>query len=191
MTEQFVPPAGSTVPSLSERLAENNSQKVESTQETKVENTMPFDITKLSLEQLQALKSALNVTPEATKKRKGNIVIKLREIEGKYVVDFSKAYSGLVRDHENMRDVNVLKIKVRFHGETEFQEMLYADFMNSKQKGFEVSNIRVEPEEEVQGEVVSAETGQLVEMVVKNEVRFYTINIGGDKVELHERLSNA
>lgn len=191
MPDPFVPPEEMNI---SERLSKHeglSTGQTEAKSTIKTEETVPFDIKNLTKDQLQALKLMLNATPDNPVKKKGNVVIKLREIDGKIVTNFTKVYFGLVRDHEQMKDISVPKIKVSFHGEEELHEMLYSDFINAPQKRFETTNTRVHREEFIEGEVISAETGQLVDMVRVEETRFYTVVIDGEQVELHERLANA
>jgi hypothetical protein len=152
----------------------------------------PFDITKLSAEQLQSLKAMLNATPDRAMAKAKNPVVLLRRIGGKIVVDFKNAYLALVFNAERRGDVEEHKIPVLFHGEKEYTDILYRDFMQADQVRTEIIGTRTEETPVVEGEVVSKETGRLTEMVVKVPSYFFTVKLPDmEPFELEAKVVNA
>lgn len=158
----------------------------------KTETPLAFDISKLSKDQLQALKSMLAATPDTGKKKQQKPQIKIRTIDGNIVRDFKNAYLALVRDSVNNRDVERHKIPVKFFGSEEYVDILYSNFMQAEFTVFEVVSTRREIEEIVEGETISRETGTPVDLVVKRIKDFFTIKLpSGELVEVPAKIANA
>lgn len=168
----------------------SNAPKIEETG-VRAETLVPFDITKLTQDQVQALKAMLAATPDSQRRKKENPRVTLRNIGGKIVVDFKNAFLALIEDVENNRQLYRHKIPVKFRGEDKFENVLYSEFINSERVVCEVVSSKQEVEEIVEGEVVSRQTGQLVEMVVKKVRSFFTIKLpDGDTLEIEGRIAN-
>jgi len=181
------------VPSISDRLSEKESGSVKQGV-VNPEQAIPFDITKLSREQMQTLKSMLNATPDAQTRKRENPRIKLRSIDGKIIIDFKRAFNTTLKDPELNRDVERHVIPVRFQGDPEekYENILYSRFINSDQIVCEIVDSRQKVEEFIEGETFSRETGTMVEMVRKEIKQWYTVKLpNGDTLEIEGRLSNA
>lgn len=185
-------PEEPAVEDIASRLG--GSQEVEEKETDAPEAEVPtsFDPSMFTQEQLQALKRMLNSTPDRPTNKNKGMVIQLREINGKVVRDFSKAFNGFIQDPEEpTRRIPTVKIKVSFFGQEEPEEMLYSEFMESTRRKFKVEGTRIETEEVEEGETISNETGQLVTMVTVYHHRFYTIDVDGTKVEVPSKIVNA
>lgn len=192
----------SPVSSISERLSnqEAGGQK-DADKVIDPENPVPIDLSKLTTEQLQQLKSMLAATPDRITRKKKNPTIKLRVFGGKVVTDISRAFKGLIDDPENNRKVERTHIKVTLHGETEPRAILYREFMQLEQIVCEVVSNRQEKGEIVEGETISRETGRPVEMVVTTVQDFFTVklpdsdvvaeDLRGKTLEIEGKLANA
>lgn len=153
---------------------------------------MPFDLSKLTLEQLQTLKAMLNNTPDRVARKSVNPTTMLRRMNGKIVVNFRNAYLSLVDDPENSRKVERHKIPVQFQGETGFTEVMYKDFMESERVRCEIVKTYAEPDNHVEGEVFSKERGAFVEMEVTS--MHYTFDVKtpeGDLIRIEGKVANA
>lgn len=190
-TPQTNEPPKDVVSSVAARLEQNEAKQ--SVQEGTHEATpVPFDISRLSKEQIQTLKSMLAATPETQTRKKENPRVRLRSIGGKIVIDHKNAYMALVRDPANHREVERHKIPVQFYGEEGYSDMLYSDFINSEQVFCEVLSTRREVDEVVEGVTTSRETGLPTEMVVKYVRDYFTVKLpNGDTVEIMGKVANA
>ncbi len=184
-------PVKDPVASVAERLSETSGADTEQGV-IREENAVPFDITKLSRDQIQQLKAMLNATPDASRRKKENPRVRLRRIDGQFVQDFKNAYLALVEDKENRREVERHVIPVLFIGAKDFTNVMYSRFINSEQVACEVVDFRQKIEEIPEGEVVSRETGTLVEMVRKEMRVWYTVKLpDGSTVEIEGKVANA
>lgn len=160
------------------------------------QQTVNFDINKLTEEQIRVLQAKLASVPHKVEKGKDGVnkkMIRLRRIDGKIVSDFKNAYNSLVDDPENQRKVYRHVIPIRFFGGAdEYTNILYSDFINAEQVWCEVVSERKETEEVVVGETFHRESGKLVEMVERKSHKWYTIKLpSGEIVEISARLANA
>ena len=180
-----------------EDIASRLSNKEEVSEDVQEDVPVPetpvnFDPSMFTSEQLQALKRMLNATPDRPNNKNKGMTVQLREINGKVVRDFSKAFNGFIQDPEEpTRRIPTVKIKVYFFGEEEPTEMLYTEFMDSPRVKFTVKNVRTETEEVEEGETISNETGQLVTMVAIYHHRFFKIEVDGKEVEVSDKIVNA
>jgi len=182
----------SVVESVQQRLAGESTaqQKVEG--EVHAESPLPFDLSKMSREQLQTLKSMLAATPDSRERKQRNPIINLRRIDGKMIANFENAYLGLVSDPENRREVERHLIRVQFYGEEEFKPILYSKFINSERVPCEVIDHKTSTTPIIEGETISRETGLPVEMVRTEVKNWFTIKLpDGSQVEIEARLANA
>lgn len=177
--------------SISDRLSKAEGADKES-DVAMPETAVPFDITKLSREQIQTLKQMLAATPDTQQRKKSNPKIFLRRIEDKMVADYKRAYIALVNDPENNRKVERHVIPIKFFGEETYQDVLYSQFINSERVACEVIQTRQQVEEYIEGETISRETGLPVEMVRKEVKYWFTVKLpSGETVEVEARLANA
>lgn len=191
---QNVTPTPSTgvVGAIAAKL-EQKEQAQASTSESGVmpETPLPFDVTKLSQEQLQALKAMLAVTPDQPQLRKQNPTVLLRKIGGKYVVDFKNAYLALVFDPERRAEVEQHKIPVRLEGASGYTDLLWKEFIQADQVKCEVVSQRQEVFEHKEGIVRSRETGLPVEMIAKEIRYFFTVKTPeGTTMEIPGSVAN-
>lgn len=184
----------SVVDSVASRLGESAKPETEQGRENAPapQNAMPFDITKLSKEQLQTLKAMLNDTPEGQIREAKNPEITLRKIDGNYVIDFKNAILGIVKDPETGRDIERHLIPVRFKGTEEFVNVLYSKFINAERVPCEVLSHKEEKKPIVEGAVYSRERGRNVDMVRHIVNSYFTIKLPeGETLEIEGRLANA
>lgn len=177
---------------IGQRLSQQEAGEDKGEQVLNPENPLPLDLSKLTTEQLQTLKSMLAATPDRVQRKKKNPTVKLRVIDGKVVMDFKNAYKALVDDPENNRKVERTHIQVKLQGEEKYHSVLYRDFMQAKQVVCEIVSTRQDKDEIVEGETISRETGRPVEMIVTVVKDFFTIKLpDGSTVEIEGRLANA
>lgn len=170
----------------------SGQEEVEQEGKPQAERPKEFDLSQFSPETLQALKRMLNATPDRPTNKKDGISIQLREIDGKILRDFSKAFNGYITDPEEpTRKIAVPKIKVWLFGQEEPVEMQYEHFMQAERKKFKVHSTRREVKEVEEGETTSNETGQLVTMIATYHTQFFTIEVDGKKVEISDKIANA
>lgn len=179
---------------VSERLgqATQTTQNTESTPVAEPQQTMPFDLSKLTTEQIQQLQQMLAVTPQSVKKRVIKPITQIREINGKYVIDATKSFMRLKRNSIENRDELTHFIGVKFYGDAEFTEMGYSQLIEAPRVKCEIISTRYEDGSYIEGEpVVHRETGHLTEREVKITIPFYTIKLPtGDTVEIKGSMSN-
>jgi len=177
---------------IGQRLSQQEEGESKGEQVINPENPVPFDLSKLSTEQLQNLKAMLAATPDRVQRKKKNPTVKLRVIDGKVVMDFKNAYKALVDDPENNRKVERTHIQVKLQGEDTYHSVLYRDFMQADQVVCEILSTRQDKDEIVEGETISRETGRPVEMIVTVVKDFFTIKLpDGSTTEIEGRLANA
>lgn len=186
-----------TAPSVVDNISQKLGEKAKPESNTASEmpssaNPMPFDVTKLSKEQLQTLKAMLNSTPEGQLNERKNPEITLRRIDGNYVIDFKNAILGIVKDPETGRDIERHLIPCKFKGTEEYVNVLYSKFVNSERIPCEVISHKEEKKPTIEGQVYSRERGRMVEMVRTHVISYFTIKLPeGDTLEIEGRLANA
>ncbi len=182
------------VADVSERLgASTKTETTEQKQEVATpQNTMPFDVTKLSIEQVQQLKQMLEITPESAKKRIIKPVTQIRVIKGKYLIDAGKSYMKLRKNTLEGRDELAHFIPVKFFGDKDFIEMDYREVMGADRVKCEIVSTRTVDESYIEGEPVThRETGRLTEREVKVITPYYTIKLPtNETVEIKGSMSN-
>lgn len=192
---QNVTPTPSTgvVGAIAAKL-EQKEQAQASTSESGVhaETPLPFDVTKLSKEQLQLLKAQLAVTPDQPQLRKQNYTARFRKIDGKYIIDFKTAYPFMRFDPVLRAEVDSHKIPVLFAGATEYVDILHREeFHAAPQVVCEILSIRTEPHSYTEGIVQSRETGLPRDMEVQSPNYYYTIKTPeGDIFEVRGEICN-
>lgn len=182
------------VADISARLSTHETQENKDVVLNPKESGLPFDPTKLSLEQLQALKSMLAGTPEKRSRKADNPRVRMRDNNGKIICDHKRAKNILVDDPENNRKVFRHVIPVRHFGDPEdaWTEMMYNDFINLPQVFCEVVSQRSEKEDVVTGVVFSRELRREIEAVETKTHKWYTIKLPtGEQVEIPAMLANA
>lgn len=183
---------------ISRRLSEAEGAGAEQREPDapEAEAAVPIDLSKLSREQLQTLKSLLAATPEASQRKKQKPRVTLRRMNNQIIIDFKNAYLGLVKDNELNRDVERQLIRVRFLGDPaeKYQTITFRDFINLERVPCEIVSTRTEEDPIVEGETVSRETGGPVEMVRKEVKHWFTIKLpeGSEPatIEIEGRIAN-
>lgn len=140
-----------------------------------------FDFSKLSIEDLQALKARLDATPSKQGK-KGNNTITLRRIDDRFVMKVGRARSKMVFDDLLDKKVEKFSIPVYFLGEKEPVEMDYTEFMQSERVTCEVLGIMSNKRPEVEGTVFSQELGVEVEQVVTYVDQVFKVKMPDGKI---------
>lgn len=191
--------------SIAERLsAKEGGEAVERTESgMQAESPMPFDLSKMTLEQMQQLKAMLASTPDGSVQKTFKPTVKLRRMmidlgegrtEEKIVIDFGRAYLTEMRDLELNRNVERHVIPVTFLGEREATIVAYKKFIESEQIVCEVLSQRSIDNPVKEGVTKSRETGTLVEMVRKEIKQFFTVKLPAgsavESVEIEARVAN-
>jgi len=152
---------------------EEEKEKDTNTQTQTAEKTKPapaVDITQLSAEQLQALKAALNATPDTSVMKKTDNIVKVRRIDGKYVMGIKNARLVYMENESGDRKIETHIIPVLLDGEEEYKDMRYKEFMAAEQVPCKVTKTNKHEVPVVEGETRN-EFNQLVEMV-RTDVHF-------------------
>lgn len=180
------------VAGIADKLGEGGKEEATKSTVNPIE-TMPFDITKLTMEQRQAMKAMLDATPDSVSKKVENPKIRIRKFEGKYIVNFKRAYLGLVRDHDNNRDVERHMIPVLYKDEKEYTKVLYANFINSEQVECEVVKQLQEPKKFIEGQTFNRKTGRMVEVVRTELHQTFIIELPDNegKITIEGKMANA
>ena len=156
---------------------------------------IPFDFSKLTRDDLQRLKEAMDAVPDRATAIKKNPRVNLRRMDGRFVKSFGKAFNALVKDTVERRDIETHKIPVLFFDAEASVDVLYKDFMESERVLVEVIKIRTESDNHVEGEVYSKEKKRMVEMEVTRDKHFFTVRLpdgkGFKEVEIESRVANA
>lgn len=186
---------GNKVDTISDRLSQKEAGGgAENTSVAEAHTALPFDIASLNREQLQALKSMLAATPDGGSRKKLKPRIRLRRIDDNIVTDFKRAKLGLVDDHELGRKVERHLIEVKYLGSENYVTVLYKNFIESEQVACEVLSERHETNEVVEGETISRETGALVDMVRRDVLYWFTVQLPEGSspatVEIPARVAN-
>lgn len=151
-----------------------------------------FDITKLSLEQLQGLKAQLANVPERVSNKQKNPTTLLREFNGDLVTEFSNSYMAVMRDIEQQRDVEMPMIRVKTAKNPDWVQVKYKDFMLFPQIKCEIVRHMQEADRRVEGEVWSKERASYVELEVKMMKHTFEVKLpDGSTVMIDSRMSNA
>jgi hypothetical protein len=185
------------VSNISERLSQQTEKEVEKDETLPQANEpMLVDLANLSNEQLQSLKAMLNVTPDRAQQKKGNIRVTVRKVvkdeKDRYIVDFKQARTAIDFEPETGREFESHKIAVKLNGDSEYQDMMYNDFMDLPRVQVEVLSQREVVNMREEGEVTQAETGRLVMKETREVTYFYTLALpNGEQVEVEGKLVNA
>lgn len=151
--------------------------------------TVPFDINKLTADQLKQLKALLEDTPASM--TQGRSTVTVRNFNDKYVIGIKNASSKTVLDPVEQRAVTKITIPVLYYGADDFVTEDYKEFMQSERVKCEVVSQREVRDRIVEGVVYSMELKKDVEQVVNTVVRFYTIKLpNGETIELFEDAIN-
>lgn len=186
-----------TVDVISQRLQQETVQVSEEDQhKPQAHQPMMIDLAKMSMEQLQQLKSMLNVTPDRAQQKRGNIRVIIREVEvngvKRYVTDFKNAHIAIDYETNTGREIESHRIPVLLDGDTEYTPMHYTEFMQSTRVPVEVTAQRVVDNSVSEGEVLQRETGKIVEKEIKILNYFYTVKLpSGKEVEIQGKVANA
>lgn len=190
--------ADPTPEDIGNRLSQAESgETAEAKNVMEAKSAIPFDISRLSVDQLQALKSALAQTPDTIRgKKKANPRVTLRRMDGKLIVDYKEpAFKVIVHDGTQRRDVEKYMISVRFKDEDKFTDVDWQQFIEAPRISCEVISTRRQEEEIVEGETVSRATNEPVEMVKVMVHDWFTIKLpeedGGGTMEIEARIANA
>lgn len=185
---------GDGTPPIVAEVVQGLQKSEEVAKEAPVPSTQPvqFDLSSLTGDQLQALKQALNATPDSATRKKENPIVLLRTMNGSIVTDFKNAYLGLVEDPENRRQVERHLIPIRLEGSNEYINVRYSEFMQFERVKAEIISTRKEPDDHVEGTVVSNETGRPTEMLVKRTKDFFTVKLAdGRTLDIEAKMANA
>jgi hypothetical protein len=151
--------------------------------------TVPFDINKLTPEQLKQLKAALEETPSIASN--GRMTVTVRRFNEKLVIGVKNASSKSVLDPIEQKAVTKITIPVLYYGAEDFVIEDYKEFMSSERVKCEVLSQREVKDRIVEGVVYSMELKKDIEQVVNTVVRFYTIKLpNGETIELFEGAVN-
>lgn len=149
-----------------------------------------IDISKLTIPQLQELAARLNATPSRAETETKKMLVKLRDHNGRIIVDFKNAYIGLVDDPENHRQIERHIIPVRYHGEKEFVNMRYDRFMQLPQVDVEVVRTRTEDASRTVGQTYN-EHDELVEMKVTAVKHIFDVVLpSGEEITIEGKVAN-
>ena len=186
--------ASGVVNNISQKLSETANEQVERTgDEIDSKESVPFDITKLSIEQLEILKSQLNATPDRVSKKKGNPRVFMRRTEdGRFVVKFKRAYLTMMMNEQLQAKEAILVIPVLYYGATEFVDMRWDAFQELEKVSCEVLEDFSKTEEVDDGVTISRETGQEVVMTKTIVRHFFKIKLSDkDIVQVEAEYANA
>lgn len=177
------------VEDLGEEMAEE-----EETEESSFKTEKPIqeiDINSLSLEQLQQLQARLAATPHPSQTEAKKTIVKVRMINGGYVVDFDRAYIALIDDPENNRKVERHVIPVKLHNQDEKVHVPYRQFLQSEQVDCEVTDTRKRDNPVKRGTTYN-EHGELVDMMVNRVEHYFTLKTpDGETLEIEGKVANA
>lgn len=180
------------VSSISDRLSKKDMGDTNSDENTaNPKEAMPFDLTKITPEQLSVLKQMLGATPDRITKKRGNDTVKLHDMNGKLVVAWKKSYQSLLNDPVERRAKNVAMLPVLFKGDTEYTDVVWADFMASDRVVCEVLTVRIKKDVIEEGETVSRQSGTVIAMEKTMIEYFFTIKTpSGEEFEINSKFVN-
>lgn len=169
-------PLSGVMSNIASRLSNAEVPKAEHSEEVIEKEAPAFDLTKLTSEDLARLKQMLNATPDRLMKKKGNPIVTMRKLNGKFIVKFKKTFQTMVMDEELQKKVAVLMIPVLFYGDTEYTDIRWDNFHdNAERVKCEVINILSKTEEILDGTTISRDTGAEVEMYKTMVRSFMTV----------------
>jgi hypothetical protein len=176
--------AGSVIDEIAEDLAESGTEEAQGKDGPQAKTVQSIDWSKLSLEDLQALRERLEATP-AKQAKKGNSTITLRRIDGKFVVKIGRARAKMVHDDLLDKKVEKFSLPVFFLNEEAPVEMDYKEFMQSERVTCEVLSISTNKREVVEGQVFSRELGHEVEQITTYVDQVFKVKLpDGEILEL-------
>ena len=180
------------VEDISNKLSEEGVEKTKKTNFTPKE-TIPFDPTKLTSEQIQTFKAMLEATPEKLSKEVVNPRVTIRKHKGKYVIDYKRAYEKVVKDIEQNKEVLKHIIPVLYNGEKEYVDILYPEFINAERVSCEVIKHTEENKKFIEGETISRVTGRLTELVRMERIHHFTIKLPDNEgvLDIDGKMANA
>lgn len=169
--------------------------------ETEVDNSVPkseqpapaIDINQLinNPEMLRTLQAAMAKVPTRPDHTAGDKRISLRRMDGKYVVDYKNCFQRFVMNEEQTQKVQVEVIPVRFHGEKEFTEVNYKEFIASERVQCKVNKTFNEELPVDEGETYD-DDGALVQMIRKENISTYILMTPeGDEITIQQKVANA
>lgn len=190
------PPASPVVASIAQRLAGEAGAGNQATESgVKSVEPVPFDITKLTHEQLQNLQEMLNATPERMRRKLDKPTARLKVLNGSIVVDTKASFLALVDDEVRQKKVEAHIIPVKLLGSDEYVNIRLTEFRKLPTTTVEILSTRQEDDSYIEGEVFSAERKVMVEMLVKRYKYFFTVQVKGDAnakpFEIDGKMSNA
>lgn len=171
-----------------EEVADDAAEHVAETRESK-----GLDLTQFTPEQLDALQSMIAAHTAKKKPRKDKrTVITLRSLEGKLILNFTKAFKKSVFDEEEQRNVVRTHIKVLLEGDEEYKTILYRDFNNAPRVRCELIGTENREREKEVGETFSAEHKIVVPMLVKYVDQILTLRVPDrkDLLKINAELVN-
>lgn len=169
------------------------------------ETPVTFDLSQLRPEQLQQLKAMLSATPERSQQERGNPIVTIRRLvtyttdgqeQQRLITHFKNAYNTWV--HDELANINkeIVLIPVHFLGDEEgkYTNVNYKDFISADSIRCEVISTRTKPGRIIEGEVVSRETGRLVQREIKTLETWFTIKLPEgttpSTVEIESKIAN-
>lgn len=185
---------GDGTPPIVAEVVQGLQKSEEVAKKVEVPSTQPaqFDLSSLTGDQLQALKQALNATPDSATRKKENPTVMLRTMNGSVIIDFKNAYLGLVEDPENRRQVERHLIPVLVMGAKDYVSIRYSEFMQLNRVKGEIISTRKESDDRIEGTVTSNETGRPTEMLVKRTKDFFMVKLEtGETLEIEAKMANA
>ena len=198
-TSNFVPPtpqedneAEDKIADIGARLNALPQEERKRADEPRGVEALPFDIDKLTPEEMQRLKARLAVTPERLSTKKAPARTFLRTIGGRFVVATKPSYLALVYDATRLSEVETHKMPVKFHDSDKWTDIIYTDFMKADRVVCEIVSIREDRGTRTEGEVVQRETGKIVSLEVAVVEYFFTVKLpDGTTTEVAGSASNA
>ena len=180
------------VDNISNKLSEEGVKEVGKTNFNPKE-TIPFDPTKLTSAQIQTFKAMLEATPDKLSTEVAKPRITIRKHQGKYVIDFKRAYEKVMKDVELNKEVAKHIIPILYKGEKEYVEILYSEFINSERVVCEVLKHTQEKKKFVEGETISRATGRLTELLRTEMIHHFTIKLPDNEgeLEIEGKMANA
>jgi len=156
-----------------------------------------IDLNNLTQEQIQDLQELFANTPRRSKVKETYHTIELRQIDGKYIVEWGNTYFDLKTDPVQRRDVMKTMIPVRFHGSDDFVDILWKeDFMSAERATCKILNMEKKEVPEVVGKTFKRDsdgglTSQEVEMYVNKVEITLTIQLpNGETTTINGKYAN-
>jgi hypothetical protein len=188
------PPANPIVAGIAARLGGEGKAEEATESGIKPSQPFPFDLTKLSLEQIQNLKEVLNAAPERMKRKIDKPVVELKHVNGAIVVGMKQSFLAIVDDPILQKKVEKHIVPVLLQGSTGYVNMRLQEFRKLPMVEAEILSTRTEDDSYIEGEVFSAERKVMVEMLVKKNKYFFTVKVKGRAdapFEIEGEMANA